>query len=65
MYSNIITLEFVGVGTLSLSWEGGNQWVLPQLRLVGAAIAHLRACWASVTLLEDSDAVPVRVGGRR
>jgi hypothetical protein len=39
------------VDALSLSWGGENNWVFPPTHLVGSAVAHLRACGASATLI--------------
>ena len=36
---------------LSLPWGGENNWVFPPVHLVGAAVAHLRACQATATLV--------------
>ena len=39
------------VDALSLPWGGENNWVFPPTHMVGSAIAHLRACAASATLI--------------
>jgi hypothetical protein len=39
------------VDALSLSWAGENNWLFPPTHLVGSAVAHLRACGASATLI--------------
>jgi hypothetical protein len=39
------------VDALSIAWGGENIWLFPPTHLVGSAVAHLRACGASATLI--------------